>query len=349
MTPAAYDQVLQALSRLADMVPRPRTYIPHYGRSKCTCLVDQNLVVHALRCARNPDDDAPAIRPLEYTTVRPGSTDPPVWQPVGGAVFNPAFPALAHQGDRWVAGVVCTPEASEQVLRTLAYQVLLIPLGQPRATEATVGLKRVSAAVRLALGPGGAVYTLGQQWYPPPALPRHIPLVLGISRGADSRVVVDPVPGTDTDGSHPRDSALHVTAEGQVHIVYDGFHAGTKGDRPFLWHLTLDGQGKLLGVEKLGEAPPDPVLTRVFRGPGRRLACLVVSATGEDRRKFSHRIYVLQGADPEPGPREQYFVDYWLQLHAVWFDGAAWQYKGPAGVPAGAAPSGPPATPGQHP
>jgi hypothetical protein len=331
MIPSGYDKVSQALQRLRGMVPAQKHYTPHLTRTKLACVVDRQLIVHALRCAPNPLDETPTLRNLEYTVLDPNGSEMPTWRTIAHGIFNPAFPVLSFRGEQWIAGVVGTLAESKEALRLRSYHALLFSLEPQGVRLLGSGLERNSAAIRLGIGTTGSIYLLGQQWFPPPVSPKSIALRLAIYRNGASSILADPVPGTDTAGSYPSDSAMHISADESSHIVYDGLQTGVDRGKPHLWYVILDSAGKLQSTSDLGAAPRYPILTRIFSGPDGQLSLLIVYFLKDQQGLLAHKLVPLKGRDSEPGPSEHYFVDYWLQAHAVWFEKGTWYYTGPDG------------------
>ncbi|MFS8067259.1 MAG: hypothetical protein ACMG6S_12885 [Byssovorax sp.] len=214
--------------------------------------------------------------------------------------------------------------------RLLAYEMFTIRPEVSGATVQAFNFGRIELSVPLALGPDGAIYALARKWFPPPAMPDAMSLRLSVQRGGTAHMLADPVPGTDILTSFPGDPGLHIASDGKIHIVYDGVRSGGTPMKPRLWHLTLDATGALASVEDLGEARKQAVVRRVLTAPDGHLLLLEVNTDGT---ALAGKIIPLTGTDRPAARANRYFVDRWLQLHEVRFDGAQPTYRGATSIP----------------
>ena len=89
--------------------------------------------------------------------------------------------------------------------------------------------------------------------------------------------------------------------------------------------------GALASVEDLGEAPKQSVVKRVLTAPDGHLLLLEVNADGAT---LTGKLFPLTGTDRPSVNADRYFVDRWLQLHEVRFDGGKPIYHGATSIPA---------------
>lgn len=319
-----YDRIDHGLSRLRDLAPRD------WDQPKIACDVDADNRIHAIRITRRQGEASPHVATIEYALVDPSSSAGPTWHPLTGKIFDPCRPWISTHGSTYVAGALGGSEDSDLAARLLAYEMFVIRPEVSGATVQAFNFGRIELSVPLAIGPDGAVYALARKWFPPPAMPDATSLRLSVQRGGTARMLADPVPGTDVLTSFPGDPGLHIASNGTIHIVYDGVRSGGMPMKPRLWHLTLDATGALASVEDLGEARKQPVVRRVLTAPDGRLLLLEVTADGA---ALGGKLIPLTGTDRPAARADRYFVDRWLQLHEVRFEGTQPIYRGPASIP----------------
>lgn len=319
-----YDRIDHGLSQLRDLAPR------EWARSRIACDIDADHRIHAIRIIGRQAEASPHVATIEYALVDPSCGAGPTWRPLTGKIFDPCEPWISTHGSAYVAGVLGGSEDSDLAVRYQAYEMFSI---RPEASGTVVrpfNFGRIELPVPLALGPDGAVHALARKWFPPPVLPDAVALRVSVQRDGSTRMLADPVPGTDVVGSTAGDCAIHVASDGQIHIVYDGVRSGGTPWKGRLWHITLDATGALANEEDLGEAPHQPVVRRMLTAPDGRLLLLEVDADGS---KLDGKISSLTGTDRPTARAAHYFVDRWLQLHEVRFDGAKPTYRGPTSIP----------------
>ena len=330
MVPLGYETVKRRLDYFAADRPIGEIFSPLRTRTRIAFSVDESLNLHVIRTANAPLGDESAIGPVEVAMIMP-SGDKPLFVPIINNVNNAAFPVIVHNGAQQVIGVVGSEDPSRDVVVLRAYEALVARYAIGTLAEPVAVMGRVSDAIRVTVAAGGEIYALGERWFPPPASPSYIALRLAAADKNGSRMVADPVPGTDVNGSFPLDMEVYASGDGLIHIVYDG-RRQAKQTESHLYHLVLGQSAKLEAVHDLGRSPRHPVITKVVCSPDGRLFLLVVYQTELDRKKFAHEIRPLEGIG-QPGLHERYFVDFWHQAHVLWFDTAGGHYHGPGGVP----------------
>jgi hypothetical protein len=332
MIPTQYNHALQMLETIKDMRPRSDIFQPLLSRAKIACLFDNEFNLHALRCANNPQDDIPGWHCLEYLVVNPKTLSTSGWEKISREIYNPAFPQLLYRNGKLYASVVGAIDNPEQALKLNQHEAFVFQFQNRMFNLLGSGLDRVNANVRIEQANHEELYVLGTKWFPPPSSPSFISLRLNSFNTGIKTTLVDPVSGTDVPRSFPKDCAIHVSADGRIHVVYDGFFRNSGNGLPQLWHLILTSSGELENASKIGTAAQNPILTKIFTGADKNIQFLQVFITDREKGKFDHSLLSLGMKDVKNGQSELYFVDYWLQPHMVWFDGHFYHYHGPSGI-----------------
>lgn len=330
------DVVQRSADLLSSMGLRGRVYAPLRSSFELAGVVDERLHIHVVRLGETGRREAGVPRPAEMATVVPGSSFVR-FRPITPDLFDPMFPTLAIRDGTILVGVVAAPAVLERGRLVGRYQAMLVsPSTEPRVPDPI--LEPVNEGIRVALAPNGDAFVLAPAWYPPIISPLAIPLRVAVHRADRTCMVIDPVPGTDSPWSFPRDAAMHVSGDAHIHIVYDGVR-GTRrvpGRRPpleqRLFHVELAPDGALLAARDLGPAPTHPIMTAILTAPSGRLHVLSIAADAAERSRLGHTLIELDAID-EPGRAEHYLIDPWLQVHGVWFEEQQAHCLGPDSIP----------------
>ena len=328
---ASYESIRRAVAKVGN-IERPNIGIsPAFHGNRVACEVDADRRLHVLRLprAREPlGSGQPQV--LEYAVISGDGN--PIWRPLA-SVYRADAPVLLLEGERIVGGVngALNPQTG---LRGKSFFVF--PIGPDGEAQPVACIDEPNAVGRLATTDDGRVLVLSHEYINPLAEVSEIGLRLYSCRDGDTRVVAAPVSGSLHTKSVPKDYAIHVGTRGDIHIVYEGIRQESSPWQNALWHVTLDSKGALVSATALLEGIKFPYLTKVFAGPDSRLYVLEVyggSGKAGPNDRFGHRVVPLQVQVDQPGPEARFFVDPWLQVHAVWFQGGEPRYLGPTEIP----------------
>lgn len=314
MANSNYQKLSRMLNLVRVMLPQQQHYHAQLTRSKLACAVDNNVNLHLLRCGISSSDPGLAYAVLNENDEKIN------WISLSPPILQSAFPTLSIKDDLVygsVAGFLKKDKIAEQLNR---YQGHFFALGIRPQFLGTYA-QPINSAIKIAASSINKIYSVTTSWFPPVAMLSCYPVLLALHQHGESSILNEKLGGNIVAGNLPTIYALYITAQEEIHLIYDGYCENSRETEKELWYLTLTAHGQLKQTQNLGIAPRLPLISEIISSPEGKLFHLIISINEEDQKSLISRLVPLNGIDSKLGQAEYYFIDYWLQLYEVIFDG----------------------------
>ena len=306
--------------------------------------VDDQLSLHALRLPPVPENPwyAPS-QTLEYTKVRAGEVGPASWTAIA-EVYAAKSPQLTIDRNVVVASVVGSNIVLSPAEQMAGPPILLTIIGAKHDASPVVPMKscvsRSSSSPRISMVDAANVAIVSHEYANPIYHVESRGLRVSLCDLSSLRASVEyGVSGTAYHRSELPDFAAYAISNELLHIVYTGVRAEAPS-RLRLWHVAMNLRTATSVAMSLADGMSRPYMLRIFVGHDGRLYAFELFGNEDDESddlRLLARVIPLGAPGAERGPSQRFFVDPWLQVHSLTFDGREHHHYGPTRRPGGRA------------